>query len=132
MAGTLTLDTLKTSSGVLATQNGMTGIAKAWVQFGVSGGTVTINQSFNCSSVTRTTNGFFTYNFFTTMANTGYVPVGSAGGTGAVNSGAVSVFQNPSTGAITAPTTSAFIFATLSVNGSNFDPTYVNVAVFGS
>ena len=33
MAGALTISTLKDSSGVLATQNGMTGIPKAWVTF---------------------------------------------------------------------------------------------------
>mgnify|MGYP000388481891 CR=1 FL=1 len=49
MAGQLTIDTLKASSGVLATQNGMTGIAKAWVTFqGGNGNTAgVINNSFN-------------------------------------------------------------------------------------
>lgn len=77
MAGTLTLDTLKTSSGVLATQNGMTGIAKAWVNFnGVS--TTTINSSFNCSSVTRNSSGNYTMNFTTAMPNANYAMAGMA------------------------------------------------------
>ena len=51
MAGQLTIDTLRASSGALATQNGMTGIAKAWVNWVGSSGS--INGSFNVSSVTR-------------------------------------------------------------------------------
>jgi hypothetical protein len=34
LSGALTVPTLNAPSGVLATQNGMTGIAKAWVNFG--------------------------------------------------------------------------------------------------
>lgn len=132
MAGKLTISTLNDSSGVLATQNGMTGIAKAWVQFGDVGGTVTINQSFNCSSVVRNATGYFTFNFTTAMANTGYAPSGSAGGTLALNSGAVSVFQTPATGVVVAPTTSAFVFTSYTTGGAPFDPTYVCVSVLGS
>ena len=70
MAGQLTIDTLKASSGVLATQNGMTGIPKAWVSFaGLSG---TINSSFNVSSVTRNGTGDYTLNFTTALANANY------------------------------------------------------------
>jgi hypothetical protein len=74
MAGTLTIDTLKASSGVLATQNGMTGIAKAWVNFqGGFGNTAgTINNSFNVSSVTVNATGVFTINFTTAMPNVNY------------------------------------------------------------
>jgi hypothetical protein len=70
MAGTLTLDTLKTSSGVLATQNGMTGIAKAWVNY--NGVTQTINGSFNVSSITYNGVGDYTINFATAMPNAYY------------------------------------------------------------
>jgi hypothetical protein len=71
MAGQLTLDTLKASSGVLATQNGMTGIAKAWVNFNGSG-TAEIRTSFNISSVTRVSTGIYTVNFTTAMPNANY------------------------------------------------------------
>jgi hypothetical protein len=71
MAGALTISTLKDSSGVLATQNGMTGIAKAWVQF--AGSTGTINGSFNVSSITKTGTGDYTANYTTAMPNTNYV-----------------------------------------------------------
>jgi hypothetical protein len=68
--------TLNASTGVLSVQNGMTGIAKAWVSFyGIS--TVTVNNSFNVSSVTRNATGIFTINFTTAMANANYVYAGS-------------------------------------------------------
>lgn len=73
MAGTLVIDTLKASSGVLATQNGMTGIAKAWVYFAGASGSV--NGSFNVSSVTRTNTGRYTVNFSTSMPNANYATV---------------------------------------------------------
>jgi hypothetical protein len=75
MAGQLTIDTLKASSGVLATQNGMTGIAKAWVYFGYISSAITINGSFNVSSVTRNGTGDYTLNFTTAMPNANYVPL---------------------------------------------------------
>lgn len=77
MAGQLTIDTLKASSGVLATQNGMTGIAKAWVNFNGTSGTAVINSSFNISSITRNASGRYTMNFTTAMTSTGYAVVGS-------------------------------------------------------
>jgi hypothetical protein len=70
MAGTLTIDTLKASSGVLATQNGMTGIAKAWVNYNAV--TQTIRSSFNVSSVTYLATGKFQVNFSTAMPNANY------------------------------------------------------------
>lgn len=46
----------------------------AWVNFSVSGGVVTINDSFNISSVVRTATGKFTINFSTPMSNALYYP----------------------------------------------------------
>ena len=66
------------------------------------------------------------------MTDTGYVPVGSAAGNTTYNTGAVSVFQTPSTGAVVAPTTSAFVFAAYNTAGANFDPTYVCISVLGN
>ena len=67
-------NTLNTTTGVLATQNGMTGIAKAWVNFqGGQGNTAgTINGSFNVSSITVNGTGDYTANFTTAMPNTTY------------------------------------------------------------
>jgi hypothetical protein len=67
MAGQLTIDTLKASTGVLATQNGMTGIAKAWVNY--NGSTQTIAGSFNVSSITYNGAGDYRINFTTALPN---------------------------------------------------------------
>lgn len=85
MAGTLTLDTLKSSSGVLATQNGMTGIAKAWASYDfVGSGTVpTLRSSFNISSITRNSTGNTTLAFITPLTDANYscIGYGTQGGT---------------------------------------------------
>lgn len=73
MAGQITIDTLKASSGVLSVANGMSGIAKAWVYFdGLTGSTATVIGSFNVSSVTRNSTGNYTVNFTTAMPNSNY------------------------------------------------------------
>lgn len=69
-ATTLQTATLNNTSGVLATQNGMTGIAKAWVNF--NGSTAAINGSFNVSSITRNGTGDYTVNYTTAMPNSNY------------------------------------------------------------
>lgn len=81
MAGQLTIDTLKASSGVLATQNGMTGIAKAWINF-QGAASPTIRASFNVSSITRNAAGDYTLNFTTAMPNANYTISGAASLTG--------------------------------------------------
>lgn len=69
MAGELRVDSLKASTGVLATQNGMNGIAKAWVMFQGGGDNTAgvVNNSFNVSSVTVTGTGGYLVNFTTPM-----------------------------------------------------------------
>jgi hypothetical protein len=76
MAGQITISTLRNDTGVLATQNGMTGIAKAWVNFNGTGGT--IRSSFNVSSITVNGTGDYTVNFTTAMPDANYVVAGSA------------------------------------------------------
>ena len=76
MAGQLTISTLNDSSGVLATQNGMSGIAKAWVNFNGTG-TVAIRASFNVSSITDNGTGEYTANFTTAMPDANYATVSS-------------------------------------------------------
>jgi hypothetical protein len=74
MAGKVVVSTLNNDTGVLATQNGMTGIAKAWVNFnGGNGNTAgVINGSFNVSSITVGGTGDYTVNYTTAMPNTSY------------------------------------------------------------
>jgi len=76
MAGRVVVSTLNNDTGVLATQNGMTGIAKAWVNFNGTG-TVAIRDSFNVSSITDNGTGDYTINFTTAMPNANYSVSGS-------------------------------------------------------
>jgi hypothetical protein len=77
MAGQLTIDTLKASSGVLATQNGMTGVAKAWCHWDYNTGAVVLSGSFNVSSVSLVTTGTWQVNFTTAMPSAAYAISGS-------------------------------------------------------
>jgi hypothetical protein len=73
MAGSITISTLNNDTGVLAAQNGMTGICKAWVNYNAD--TQTILGSFNTSSVTYSSTGNYVMNFTTAMPNANYCPV---------------------------------------------------------
>lgn len=122
MAGQLTIDSLKTSSGVLATQNGINGIAKAWVQFVGSNGS--INGAFNVSSVTRNSTGDYTLNFTTAMVNTNYA-------------WSVSAYRAPNAGnlasaSVAAPTTTTFRFVTYDYTFTNTDMTLTSATIFGT
>jgi hypothetical protein len=127
MAGKLVVSTLNDSSGVLATQNGMTGIAKAWVNY--NGSTQTLNNSFNVSSVTRTSTGYFTVNFTTAMVNANYVVAGSVSEStgGAASTGWIMRdVNNPRT-------TTTFYIWTLISSGTAYDNNpNINLVVFGN
>jgi hypothetical protein len=74
MAGALTIDTLNASSGPLSTNNGMSGIAKAWVTFN-GNSSVSVYASYNVSSVTYNAtagSSSYTVNFTTSMTNSNY------------------------------------------------------------
>jgi hypothetical protein len=101
MAGQLTIDTLKASTGVLATQNGMTGICKAWVLYNASAQTIT--GSFNVSSVTYNGQSDYTINFTTAMPSAAYAVCASIGDTTVVtgsSGAAVCMPQTYSTGSV--------------------------------
>ena len=124
--------TLNASSGVLSVQNGMTGIAKAWVNF--NGTTPTINGSFNVSSITRASAGQYTINFTTALPNANYV--GVSGGSVDTSSSAFLdgvVFGIASSPYYQAPTTSyCTLRYTASTTGAGYDPYYGNLAIFSS
>ena len=122
--GSLAIDTLNASTGVLATQNGMTGIAKAWVQFTGASGGATINQSFNVSSVTRNATGNYTVTFTTAMPSLNYSATGCCGNGGANTP----IFQ----GYQGTPTTTTFQFLTTNSTFLGFDFTYNSVAIFSA
>jgi hypothetical protein len=130
-----TVTTLNAPSGVLATQNGMTGIAKAWVRFSVSGVTVTVNGSFNISSVTRDATGQYTFALTTAMPNANYSVVPSSGGidTTVATNVASLLFSISTSPYISLPTTSSFVVAYTAANlTTRYDPQTACVAVFSS
>ena len=120
MAGTLTVDTLKASTGVFATQNGMSGLCNAWVSF--TGSTAAIRGSFNVSSVTRTSTGIYTNNFTTALPDANYSMVAGVG-SGAGNTAYTSLYN-------TVPSTTSASFLTFNGAGASTDWGYTNAAVF--
>ena len=123
MAGQLTISTLNNDTGVFATQNGMTGIAKAWVNFDGTG-TVAIRDSFNVSSITDNGTGNYTVNFTTAMPNANYSAVVAASDNGATTLRTVKVEDSP------APTTSNFIIRTIDTTNTAMDSLFVYGSVF--
>ena len=124
--GTINVDTLTASTGVLATQNGMTGIAKAWVNFTGASGGATINGSFNVSSITRYGLGAYTINLTTALPSVNYaVNISFARATGSGGQCQLSTF--------TTPTTSQFSVEFFNYNSaSGVDNPYNYISVFGS
>jgi hypothetical protein len=132
MAGALTISTLNNDTGVLATQNGMTGIAKAWVIFNATNGAIR-GTSFNISSVTRSASAQYDIVFSTSMASANYVvTVSTSTAIGLSVAGATNLFYNKVSNIEVAPTTSGFTMNTQSSNGTSNEPQYVCVAVFGA
>lgn len=120
MAGKLTISTLNNDTGVLATQNGMTGIPKAWINFnGNSGGTT--RASFNVSSFTRTNTGIYQINFTTAMSDANYVAVAMCNNQ--------QIYCNISSS--TAQTTSALTM-TMYYTSTATDASVVTVAILGN
>ena len=128
MAGALTVDTLNSSTGVLATQNGMSGVAKAWVNFNQS--TSVINGSFNVSSVTLNSTGISTINFTTAMPNANYAWAGSCGFNGAQSNWlSIPINVNPTTAMTTTSLQIQNFYANATTNNSI---PYIGVMVFSS
>ena len=129
MAGTLVANTINTDTGLFSTNNAYSGIAKAWVQF--AGSTGTIAGSFNISSVTRSGAGVYSLSFTTAMPNTNYI----ATVTPSADSGTyymTGMSFSTTGGAASSPTTSGFAFITSRTTAVLSDPVIVSVAVFSS
>ena len=132
MAGSLVISTLNNDTGVLATQNGMTGICKAWVNY--DSRTQTIAGSFNVSSMTYSAAGTYIMNFTTAMPNANYVAVGGIGKFSplANDANAAIQFKNATGNSSGLSTTQLYISVrTPSGNGAE-DYSYVGVSVFSS
>jgi len=122
MDGQLTIYTLKASSGVLATQNGMTGIAKAWVNY--NGVAQTIRASYNVSSVTYNATGDYTVNFTTALPNANYAIATSNEANGGLS------VANPTN--TSAPTTASLNILAYRCNGTVENSSRVSVTIFSS
>jgi hypothetical protein len=129
MAGTITVSTLNNDTGVLATQNGMTGIAKAWVNFNGSG-TVAIRDSFNVSSITDNGTGYYTVNFTTAMPNANFATLLSTSSLGTATFGVFSNITGTTTATVLPTTTTTTVFT--GYTSGQFDQAHVSVAVFSS
>jgi hypothetical protein len=128
MAGRITISTLNDDTGVLATQNGMSGIAKAWVNFNGEG-TVSIRASFNVSSITDNGTGDYTVNFITALPDANYAAVIS---TAPVYGSNVPTALLATSGTATeqAPTASAFRFGLIQSGVGGLDTKYVTASFF--
>jgi hypothetical protein len=124
--GSLAIDTLNASTGVLATQNGMTGIAKAWVNY--NGNAQTVTASFNVSSVTYNATGDYTVNFTTAMPNANYIFTASRGGDSGSSD---SEFQQTPYSQATQTTTSSRSISTR-YGGGTRNASIVSMAYFSS
>ena len=123
MAGKIVVSTINDSSGVLATQNGMTGIAKAWVNFNGTG-TVAIRDSFNVSSITDNGTGTYTINFTTAMPNANYNVSGAGNFTASTNNVSLSIMP-------LVYNTNSIQVNTCTYLGQ-IDSLFVNVSIFSS
>jgi hypothetical protein len=121
MAGRIVVSTLNDDTGVLAAQNGMSGIAKAWVNFNGTG-TVAIRNSFNVSSITDNGTGDYTVNFTNALPDANYsVTIGTNLVSGATNCGFFGFYNSA---------TSSVRLVTANGAGSIADPFQVAVAIF--
>jgi hypothetical protein len=129
MAGRLVVTTLNNDTGVLATQNGMTGIAKAWVNFDGVPSTPTIASSFNVSSVVKNSTGDYTINFTTAMPNANYVINANA----ALDGQGFTGQQNAQPKADATPTTtSCVVLGSNTISAAPQNPTRFYVVILSS
>ena len=124
MAGKVVVSTLNNDTGVLATQNGMTGIAKAWVNFDGTG-TPAIRDSFNVSSITDNGTGDYTVNFTTAMPNANYV-------TACLNSRTTGNTVVNSAKNLSRTSTASLVHVVCIQGATIFDGAEISVAIFSS
>ena len=105
MAGTLVIDTLNTSSGILSSNNGINGIAKAWVNFNGVSGSVAIRASFNVSSITYNASGNYTINWTTAFSSSNYAVSGLCRRNGSNSDIVLSIRGSTDTGGVLYTTT---------------------------
>ena len=120
-------------SGVVKVQsNGVTTNALAWVNFnGIA--TVSIRASYNVSSITRISTGYYTISFSTATTDANYSVSGNYSASyGTRFNGGVTLFTNPTGVVEVAPTTSSFNIITTDIAGNAIDPKYVTLTILGN
>lgn len=128
MAGTLTIDTLKSStSGPTVFQNTsgteIGQLCKAWVNFNGTTSPGTIRASFNVGSVTKNGTGDYTVNFTNAMSDANYSVTGSSDRSGSLQCTSLAINNT------VAPTTTTVRVRT-DQNGTALDGTYICVSIF--
>lgn len=120
-------------SGIVKLQsNGKTTNALAWMNF--VGSSVTVNSSYNISSITRGSSGLYAPSFTTALSNASYSPVAS---TCSLSSNYLYGFMTPFSNysGYTAPSTSSFSIINVWSNGgaswTGGDSLIATIAVFG-
>ena len=105
-------------------------LCRAWVNFNGANGT--IRASYNVSSVTRTSTGYYTVTFANALTDGNYAPISWSSGTGSASPMYTGPFGNyVSSNTITAPATTGFTLSAFnSTGGSNYDPAYILIAIF--
>lgn len=126
VAQTLSNGTVSTSSA-----NVIQGSAKVWGSFNSNGGVTAIRASYNVSSITYNSTGYFTVNLTNALADANYACVGAC----SVDSGTnqyptFEPFTNNNTGTIVTPTTSSFVISTGQLGIAARNPFYVMFSVF--
>ena len=121
--------TVKNSSGTEIGQ-----FARAWVNFdGGRGGSPSIRDSFNVSSITDNATGAYTVNFTNAMANTNYATMCSCGD-GSTHS-SIPYLTYLSVGgydqAVSITTSSVKVYSTIYNRSSDYDALYNFVAIYG-
>lgn len=143
MAGTVIADRLEAAStsqlvienGValvpptIADVNGVTigAFCRAWVNFNGQG-TVTINNSFNVSSVSDNGVGAYTINMINAMPDITYACVGTISAGAGHGCAGMMVNLRSGSGAVNTTTTQPIFTSTDA--GSSVDPAYCNAAIF--
>ena len=131
MAGTVVASTINNDTGLFSTNNAYSGIAKAWVNFnGIT--TVTINNSFNVSSITRNAAGDYTINFTTAMPNIYYAVNANCASTGTYSGLLVEINSTATGNAYFAPTTTATRITVIQPNVGYLDSQSICVSIQGS
>ena len=130
MAGTLTISTLSDGTNSTSSTNCIQGSAKAWARFnGVT--TVTINASYNISSITRNAAGDYTYNFTNAFADTNYAVMGSVNTASNANNGGQTVsIKTPSLTGTAALLSTTQCQVLVGTSGVVNDVSYISFAVF--